>query len=376
MLLHTAVLSNVSAKVSTTVPTNLPLSQWESQVFKESAEVFVDIQACLTKFEDIMGAHLLDMDANFARVIPPLLSATARTWYEHFITTFKNSHQKSPSWQEFKVAFKERYGYNVHEERLNCARQLTNITMNTGESNEEFIERFNELRPRAVDQVMPNAILIEHFGRAILQNLHREVSVAASTLPDFKKTDIDVITSLVREFHNKSKHLETVTPATQVTVPSTSRTPSLPARIVSASVNNVTTTGATATRDLHQQSNLSRHAVQHTHPYAAPVNSANHQSNVVNFVPRAPRTVNRYCSYHQTRTHNTNECRVAAANGPNFNKFCRNCGAPGWSREHRCNTAIRANGPPATFDTPRFAAMYIDESSPHNGTYTCGNCLR
>lgn len=80
-------VTNGSAKVSNTVPANLSLFQWESQVFKDSAEVFVDIQACLTKFEDIMDAHVLDLDANFARVIPPLLSATACTWYEHFTTT-------------------------------------------------------------------------------------------------------------------------------------------------------------------------------------------------------------------------------------------------------------------------------------------------
>lgn len=51
--------------------------------------------------------------------------------------------------------------------------------MKDGESIEEFIKRFNELKRRAVDQVMPNAILIEHFGRAISRTLYREVSVAA-----------------------------------------------------------------------------------------------------------------------------------------------------------------------------------------------------
>lgn len=68
---------------------------------------------------------------------------------------------------------------------------------------------------------------------------------------------------------------------------------------------------------------------------------------------------------HQTRTHNTAECRAASTAGVTTpNKFCRNCGAPGWSREHRCNTATRAtNSELAATTTPRFAAMYINDAS-------------
>ena len=89
--------SALSSKVI--CPSNLPHFQWEGSVFDERSTVFVDVDACLTKFQDVMFAYNLDFDAEFGRLIPPMLSPTQRTWYQSFINS-----TKQPTGAEFRAA--------------------------------------------------------------------------------------------------------------------------------------------------------------------------------------------------------------------------------------------------------------------------------
>jgi hypothetical protein len=88
----------------------------------------------------------------------------------------------------------------------------------------------------------------------------------------------------------------------------------------------------------------------------------------------------KYCSFHKSDTHDTSRCKAlsrastALANqqasvpvpvptttlapAPRINnRTCHTCGAPGWTREHRCNTAVRNESPSAP--VRRFGMMNI-----------------
>ncbi|KAL0582116.1 hypothetical protein ABG067_008189, partial [Albugo candida] len=117
----------------TVCPRNLPLFQWENAIFDSSAPVFVDVTACLRKFEDVLFAHGLSVDLDFVRLVPQLLSDSQRTWYEQFITAYELD-VAPPSWNDFRLAITSRYGRTVDEDRADCAVKLIKVVVNQGES--------------------------------------------------------------------------------------------------------------------------------------------------------------------------------------------------------------------------------------------------
>ncbi|CEP16520.1 hypothetical protein [Parasitella parasitica] len=147
---HTASPAKLQSFV---VPRNLPLFQWENQAIDEKLGlVFTDnVKMCLQNFEDVMVSSNLDLDTNYWRVVPPLLAQSIRIWYTGYMEQFKKTKQRLPTWTEFLYAIIERYGINIYDERASCARELNAISMNPDESIESFIDRFNDLRKRAVD---------------------------------------------------------------------------------------------------------------------------------------------------------------------------------------------------------------------------------
>lgn len=107
-------------------------------------------------------------------------------------------------------------------------------------------------------------------------------------------------------------------------------------------------------------------------PVAPPVGrgqSTSHNSN--NSYPSTGSTAKKYCSYHKSRAHNTNECNaydaVLAANNVADHSArpplpCPDCDSPNYVEGHQCSTASR-NGPPPSAPEHRFRMMQIAEPS-------------
>ncbi|GAN11873.1 hypothetical protein MAM1_1177d11494 [Mucor ambiguus] len=129
-------------------PGNLPYFQWEGAIFDTRVPWSVDVDACLTNFEDVMNFYSINFDKEFRRLVPPMLSPTQRTWYQSFLT----SHEL-PTWLDFKSSFKARYGISVLDDRQKCAASFMNISFGPNESLASFVDRFNDLRRRAFDQL-------------------------------------------------------------------------------------------------------------------------------------------------------------------------------------------------------------------------------
>ncbi|KAI8062069.1 hypothetical protein BDF21DRAFT_467193 [Thamnidium elegans] len=362
------------SRAPTAIVPKLCLFQWEGQVFNRAPgnQVFADIKACIQHFEDIMNSHCLDLDTNYLRLLPPLLSPTARIWYDDFLHNYRTAHVASPTWINFTTAFIARYGLNIHEERAKSARELTTIKMLGGESIENFIDRFNTLRRRAVDQVLPNSLLIDTFGRALPHGLFEQITVAVAPLDDARKYDLDIITAFARDFFNKFyKNVGSASSSSSAAASGSSSG--------SASSSKRSHVQAALDNDVHSSSAKSKYA--HAYTPAARSSSASPPASrsVRNNRPRR----NKYCSYHRVDTHNTENCRAAAGAGAEpsavassvaslyEDKTCYRCGVSGWTRAHRCNTAVRGNNPPPSNhddNTRHLAGMTLSEDESPNTT--------
>ena len=350
VLMSTVVDSNVvsapSAPSSTrpagqlsVVPSNLPLFQWEGHVFNAKAPIYVDVTACLQKFEDVMFSHNLNYDTNFKRLIPACLSTSQRTWYDQYLSSLGELRFQTLTWSMFKTAITEHYGLTVDEDRSSAAVALTDIEMARNESIDVFIDRFNNLRRRAVDQCPPASVLINKFLSALPSHLQDKVTVSKATLEKSRKNNIEVIISLVKDLskelsRNRNKRASGDNgESSELLGSKRSKWASVP----SSSSSSSSSASASA-------SSSSRAPKQKRTP--------------------APGT---WCAFHKVNTHNTVDCRVASAassalssassgsasvsSSPghprNANstkaKSCYRCGVTPWTPQHQCNTARRIN---------------------------------
>ncbi|KAI7889011.1 uncharacterized protein EV154DRAFT_483549 [Mucor mucedo] len=322
---------------SLVVPRNLPMFRWEGlPACGPEGHIFVDVKTCLMNFVDVMNSHGLVLDDNYLRVLPPLLFGATRIWFEDYLNKFRPAFQRVPSWQEFSVAIQERYGLNAQEERNNCARELNVIMMLRTENMEAFIDRFNSLRRRAVDQVLPDSLLVERFLSAIPAALSNQVTTASATLALYKQNDVDIIAALARSLFNRIARQERVAALSRSYIIHPGEAARTPKGTVTTNNND---------DEVHRGSRLSRHASNNT-PTGENLSSVPVPPRPF-YVPRPRARVEKYCSFHRANTHNTADCRAANAQSNEQtsssveDKKCYSCGVSGWTRNHVCNTARR-----------------------------------
>ncbi|KAG2216123.1 hypothetical protein INT45_001971 [Circinella minor] len=63
------------------VPSDLPSLQWTGNVYDSSKTVFSSIHECLDRFEDIIESYGQDINVNWCRLLPCMLSPDQRSWF-------------------------------------------------------------------------------------------------------------------------------------------------------------------------------------------------------------------------------------------------------------------------------------------------------
>ncbi|KAG2212105.1 hypothetical protein INT45_003662 [Circinella minor] len=340
-------------------PNNLPHFQWEGSVFDHKNTVFVDVDACLLKFEDVMFAYNLDFDSEFRRLVPPMLSPTQRTWYQSFTESTK-SHI---TWANFKEAFKARYGLSVLDDRRRCATDLMSISLHLHESIDSFIDRFNDLRRRSYDQVPQSFLLVTQFMKALPIALRDKVNIIRQSKGiNDDAVNVDIIIRVTRDLVSSMSPNEIDT-AMNVT-------------------KTFTETKLSKWADKHGDKGIPKQGVN-----ASRINKSNISK---------PGNA-KYCQFHKGKHHNhdTSECKVVQelvasgkwnadsgrssskldtrsmeSNGPKYimslkearaTNSCAICGAANYSKGHECTSAVRT-GPPPSSTLRRFQMMHIAEA--------------
>ena len=340
------------AKQATIVPRNLPLFQWINNVFDHtvpSGTIPLDILSCLERFEDVLYSHGLDFDYNYRRLAPPMMSPTQRTWYSQFKALYKDANYP-PSWEMFTNAFTKRFGRAASEERANCSIQLIHIEMHAGESLDSFIDRFNDLMRRSMNECLSSAMLVDSFQRALPEHFRNQFITSKLHLKECDKENIEEVMDSAKTLYND---------LFKSTTSSASAAPILltPRGNGTSASKHATTPSAGGVAHIKNGRDSRKAAGK---PYSAP-------------------TSEKYCSIHKSKTHNTAECNVfkktqAEAAGSNTSSpspgsarpgnanhtkkskrdwvpkgYCYDCKQPGYNENHVCDT--RAT--PSTAMPPR-----------------------
>jgi len=356
-----------SSVFSQEFPSNLPAFQWVGmQVFDPRSPVFDSVDACLLKFEDIMKFNRLNFDEVYPRLVPPMLSSEQRTWY----ASYSSGPNFSASWNEFKAAVKARYGISVVEERDRCANELLNIRLLPNEQVRAFIDRFVELRRRAMDQAPPDHLLVQPFLDALPAVVKHRVNTVRQSQGIIGQRDINVIANVAREAINTMSPSELGETAPAFVRTAAGSAASQWASFAEPAAPSLAANGSTARSA----------GVASTSPRAATVSGR---------VTKSHGKAKKSCTRHQGTPHNhdTSECKLlkkgvadqfadgsiqadAPARGKKYmltlaqartEDRCRVCGAYNYSAgHHECNTAVRTGDPP-TSTLHRFGMMHIND---------------
>ncbi|KAG2198922.1 hypothetical protein INT46_008254 [Mucor plumbeus] len=323
--------------------TDLPVES--RSVFDHKNTVFVDVDACLLKFEDVMFAYNLDFDTEFRRLVPPMLSPTQRTW------------------AKFKEAFKAHYGLSVLDDRRRCATDLMSISLHLHESIDSFIDRFNDLCRRSYDQVPQSFLLVTQFMKALPNVLRDKVNIIRQSKGiNDDAVNVDIIIRVTRD-------------------------------LVSSMSPNKIDTAMNVTKTF-TETKLSKWADKQGDK-AIPKQGIN--ASRINKSSISKPGSAKYCQFHKGKQHNhdTLECKVVQelvasgkwnadsgrsssksdtksmeSNGPKYimslkearaTNSCAICGAANYSQGHERTSAVRT-GPPPSSTLRRFQMMHIAEA--------------
>lgn len=95
-----------------------------------------------------------------------------------------------------------RFGKTIDKDDAACALALVNIWMNKAESIEAFFNHFNDLRRRAVDQCLPESVLVDKFLKALPDSFLSKLKIARLSLSKKHKLHIDLLADMTKELFN------------------------------------------------------------------------------------------------------------------------------------------------------------------------------
>ena len=215
----------------------------------------------------------------------------------------------------------------------NAAVAISSIRMSANKTIEQFIDRFNALRRRAMDQVPADALP---------GNVFRQLQTAATFLPDSKKYNVDFMMASAKDMLYSQEN----------------------------NVRGSASAGPSQDRSTGKRSREANDSGRSKHANTGSFSSASASSS-------------KFCSFHRVRTHNTEDCHAAGkakdtssapssfqskiggksqwanyGNSPSAASASNSkCGALGWTPQHRCNTARSDDSP------PHFAGMFTGNNA-------------
>ncbi|OAD79485.1 hypothetical protein PHYBLDRAFT_179113 [Phycomyces blakesleeanus NRRL 1555(-)] len=349
MSAHTHLLRSGPARAeqvapqSRVVPRELPVLQWQGNEWDNTQKVYSSIEECLDKFEDVLHSYSLDLNVDWHRLLPIVLSREQRSWYDNYL----RSSPELP-WSFVRDAFIKVYGINDLERQVQLTHELMLMRMSPTETVSNYTDRYQRVRREA--DVADNMQAAIAYTATLLPELARQVSLLQVNMPREKRDTIDKAASLARSIYSKvflmSLHNDPVPKGHHLSPEQTTR--------MSAATSSARSPGSP------------REATQ------------SHE-----------RSSSKRCSLHGKGSHDSEDCRIlknalAAKGGnrvekaPYINKYvgsapCRWCGEV-WSHKHRCSSVTGSSSSSSSASgsssgsAPHFAVRSAhtvsDDSSP------------
>ncbi|KAI9480255.1 MAG: hypothetical protein EXX96DRAFT_648891 [Benjaminiella poitrasii] len=152
------------------VPPNLPMFQWKGMSsVNQHFMVFNSSRACFRHFENVIKSHMLNIDSEWARLLPRCLN-------------------------------ENKYGLSKEQRQSISNKKLQELLMLKHESIDQFIDRFNDLRKEA--GATNTAALFTQFTSALPSSLYKRVVVSIATSPEANKSNLEHAITTARNIYN------------------------------------------------------------------------------------------------------------------------------------------------------------------------------
>ncbi|KAG2213212.1 hypothetical protein INT45_001555 [Circinella minor] len=183
----------------TIVPTDLPLLQWTGNVYDVSKSVFSSIHECLDRFEDILESYNQDINVNWCRLLPRMLSPDQRSWFI--------DHLKPHAALDWLFACKtliNKYGIQDADCQAQYMQELFSLRMGRDDSVELYTDWFHKLRREAGCE--DNRVMAALFINLLLPELGQHVTLGQAHLSPDKRATIDHAANLARRMYGNVVH--------------------------------------------------------------------------------------------------------------------------------------------------------------------------
>ncbi|KAG2191727.1 hypothetical protein INT47_004166, partial [Mucor saturninus] len=168
MMKGSKILSNDSHAF---VPTGIPfLFQWKSHVLSTKRRVFKNIEACIEEFENIVATNGMNLDTNWARLLPGCLSEPMKK--ELQVNHLDN--KKYARWNQIRDTLIRAYGKDINEAKSEASNKLFAISMKENETVEDYNMRFKHYQTES--GVIEESTVVHLYKKGLANHLQEAIN--------------------------------------------------------------------------------------------------------------------------------------------------------------------------------------------------------
>ncbi|KAL9536748.1 hypothetical protein PS6_011822, partial [Mucor atramentarius] len=180
---------------STLVPNETPYFQWRGHFFNKRRAVFATPNDCLDHFELVLQAHRLSIHDNWERIVPAKLSTGMARWYASLV-----AKQGRLTWSEFRNAVINKYGKSIVDMRDEAREQLEKLEYQQGQSFNQFVDRFQQLRNQA--DIQDEDCVVRYLIKSLPEELANYTKFSLNTTSDREQITVDVAVNKITAIYN------------------------------------------------------------------------------------------------------------------------------------------------------------------------------
>ncbi|KAG2214870.1 hypothetical protein INT45_003021, partial [Circinella minor] len=192
-------ISTTTTSSRNVVPSDLPILQWTGNVHDNTKPVFASIQECLDRFEDIIESYGQDININWCRLLPRMLSTDQRSW---FIDHLKP--HAALDWSFARKTLVNKYGIQDADRQAQFLQELFALRMGRDDSVELHTDRFHKLRREAGCE--DSLVMAALYVKSLLPELAQHVTLGQAHLSQDKRATIDHAANLARRLYGNVVH--------------------------------------------------------------------------------------------------------------------------------------------------------------------------